>query len=68
MADDRVDAETKALLTARYEALNPAALRRTIDRKLRALYQAHRRKTGRTSVDAAPVLSEVSVSNDLIEQ
>lgn len=68
MADDRIPQETKHALTNVYESLNPAALKRTIDRKLHDLYRAHQRKTGHASVDASPVLSAPSVSKDLIER
>ncbi len=68
MASDCIAAETKRELTAMYESLNPAELKRAIDAKLRALYRAHERKTGRTSVEVARSLAKVSVSKDLIER
>jgi hypothetical protein len=68
MADERIDVDTKQRLTEVYRSLNPAHLKRTIDRKLHLLYRAYQKKTGRTSVDAGPVLSTVSVSKQLIER
>jgi hypothetical protein len=68
MASDAIDLETKQALTRVYESQNPAALKRTIDAKLRNLYKAYERKTGHTSVEVAPSLSDVSVSNHLIQR
>lgn len=68
MASDRVDDATKRELTLVYESLNPAQLKRDIDRKLHALYKAYQRKTGHVSVETGPVLSDVTVSNHLIER
>lgn len=68
MVSDCISNDTKRELTSVYESLNPAELKRKIDTKLRALYRAYERKTGHASTEAAPSLSDVSVSNHLIQQ
>jgi|GEM_PF-3677603 len=68
MVDERVKAGAKTTLTELYESLNPASLKRTVNRKLHKLYQAHQRKMGHDTVEAAPAVSNVSVSNHLIER
>lgn len=51
MASEFVDAGTKEELERVYAGLNPALLKRTIDRKMKMLYGAYRKKNSLYSVD-----------------
>ncbi len=64
MESDRVNGAQKEALRKIYESLNPAVLRRAIDDKLRALQNAHDRKTGQRKGVVSP---EVSVSSYIIQ-
>ena len=46
MESDQVDDKIKIRLKKRYESLNPAELKREIDKKLKELYKVYKRKQG----------------------
>lgn len=51
MDDPAIAEQTKQELTAIYQSLNPAELKRAIDRKLDNLYRAYQKKSGSQKVD-----------------
>jgi len=53
LCDSNVNQETKDKLTQIYESLNPAELKRQIDRKLKLLYQAYLKKQKQLEVEPA---------------
>lgn len=57
MESDRVSSEKKKELKAIYESLNPAELKRTIDRKLNLLYKAYQKKKG-LPVETSPITNK----------
>jgi len=63
MESKEVSIEIKQELKKVYDNLNPAELKRTIDKKLRLLYEAYKIKNGRAMVEpAAKKLKPISVS------
>jgi len=46
MKSDQIDSKIKIKLKKRYESLNPAELKREIDKKLKELYEVHKKKQG----------------------
>jgi hypothetical protein len=55
--------QTKQELNNVYDNLNPAELKRTIDKKLNLLYEAYKMKNGRDMVEpAAKKLKPISVT------
>ena len=57
MESDYVSEEKKQELKAIYESLNPAELKRTIDRKLNLLYKAYQKKKG-LPVETSPAINK----------
>jgi len=53
MESEQIDVQTKQELKKIYENLNPAELKRRIDRKLNLLYRAYKTKSGRQMVEPA---------------
>ena len=53
MESGQIDVRTKQELKKTYERLNPAELKREIDRKLNLLYKAYKAKSGRQIVEPA---------------
>lgn len=53
MESKQVDAQSKRELKKIYESLNPAELKREIDKKLNLLYKAYKEKSGRQMVEPA---------------
>lgn len=62
IASEFVDAGTKKELERVYTGLNPALLKRTIDRKMKMLYDAYRKKNSSNSVDTDKKVSVATVS------
>ena len=48
---DQISKEEKEVLTATYKSLNPAELKRTIDKKLDNLYEIYKKKKGQENID-----------------
>ncbi len=53
MMSNQIDVKTKQELKRVYESLNPAELKRNIDKKLSLLYEAYKTKSGRQMVEPA---------------
>lgn len=62
LEDASIPKETKQELTRIYQFLNPAELKRAIDKKLDNLYRAYQKKNGSQKVNAKKKLKPVSVS------
>lgn len=60
--DPGISEKTKQELTRIYKSLNPAELKRAIDRKLDALYKAYEKKNKSQKVDTKKKFKPVSVS------
>lgn len=59
---DQISEEEKKKLTAIYQSLNPAELKRSIDKKLDNLYKIYQKKKGRENVELSKKLSPSLVS------
>jgi hypothetical protein len=68
IACDKVSKEVKETLTAEYETLNPAELKRHIDVKVRKLYTIYQDKKSSKKVETKEKLSVAMVSNYMIQQ
>ena len=62
MESNQINEETKIKLKIIYESLNPAELKRNIDRKLENLYKAYQKKTGAKGVENKKKLTATMVS------
>lgn len=62
MGSNQITQETKDELKSIYDGLNPAELKRRIDRKLDNLYKAYQKKTGSKSIDTKKKLTTTMVS------
>lgn len=67
MASDRISPAQKKKLRQAYESLNPAELKRRIDKRVKELQDAHDRKSGRQKEVAPPISKGISVSNLIIQ-
>lgn len=61
MEDPNISEETKQKLTRIYDSLNPAELKRAIDKKLDALYKAYKKKNSSRKVEGNKKLKPNSV-------
>lgn len=68
MEDAGIDKETKQELTSIYQSLNPAELKRTIDKKLDNLYKAYQKKNKSQKVDVDKKQKPRLVSKYITEQ
>lgn len=68
MESEQVEEEVKRELKKTYDNLNPAELKRGIDRKVEKLYQVYRQKKGSPEVEASQNLTPSTVSYYLIHQ
>lgn len=59
---NQISAEEKKKLTAIYKSLNPAELKRTVDKKLDNLYKIYQKKKGRENINLATKLNPSLVS------
>jgi hypothetical protein len=62
MESEQISEEEKVKLTAIYQSLNPAELKRAIDRKLNNLYKIYQKKKGQENIDLANKLNPSLVS------
>lgn len=62
MASDQIDEKTKEKLKALYVSLNPAALKRNIDEKLKKLYQIYQEKNKSQKVEISKKLQPTTVT------
>jgi hypothetical protein len=68
MEDPDISKEIKEELTAFYESLNPAELKRAIDRKLDNLWKAYQKKNSSQKVDVDKKLNPRLVSKYIADQ
>lgn len=68
MKSNQVDKKTKKELKGLYDSLNPAELRRSIDSKIKKLYDIYQTKNGSKKVDLDKKLSASLVSYYMIHQ
>jgi DNA-binding FrmR family transcriptional regulator len=62
MESDQICEDVKVKLRTIYESLNPAQLKRNIDRKLQNLYKTYQKKTGAKGVESKKKLKATMVS------
>lgn len=65
---NQIDAETKKKLKAVYEELNPALLKRSIDVKIKKLYEIYKRKNSSKNIATDKRLTASMVSYYMIQQ
>ena len=65
---DQISEEEKERLTAIYQSLNPAQLKREIDKKLDNLYKIYQKKKGRENINSTNKLNPSLASFSMIAQ
>ena len=65
---DQISNEEKERLTAIYQSLNPAQLKREIDKKLDNLYKIYQKKKGRENINSTNKLNPSLASFSVIAQ
>ncbi len=68
MESDQIFEEEKEKLTAIYRSLNPAELKRTIDKKLDNLYRIYQKKKGQENINLTNKLNPSLASFSLVAQ
>ena len=68
MESDQVDEKTKRELKKVYDKLNPAELKRNIDKKIKKLYEVYSKKKGSSKVEIDKKLAISSVSYYMIHR
>jgi len=66
---DQISKEEKEALTATYHSLNPAELKRIIDKKLNNLYEIHKKKKGQENIKTTnKLIPSMSSSSTMVQK